>query len=80
MMNFEKLVKSMQMVCKAQRYGCNSKCPFYVNSQSDCCSLSNSNPKYWNIEEMAERFKRASEVTDENIQQFTANPKEMWLK
>ena len=70
-MNLIEILESVKNACHLQRrIGCNSKCPFYISSQSDCCALSNSNPRYWNVEEMANRFELAKDVrefTDDDV-------------
>lgn len=70
-MNLIEILESVKNACHLQRrIGCNSKCPFFILSQSDCCALSNSNPRYWNVKEMANRFelaKDAEEFTDDDL-------------
>ena len=69
-MNLLELLESVKNACRLQRMGCNSECPFYISSQYDCCALSNSNPRYWDVEEMANRFELAKDVeefTDDDV-------------
>ena len=64
-MNLTELLEGVKNACQLQRrIGCNPKCPFYISSQSDCCALSNSNPRYWNIEDMAKRFELAKDTEE----------------
>lgn len=59
------LLENVKNACRSQRrIGCNPKCPFYISSQSDCCALSNSNPRYWNVEDMAKRFELAKDTEE----------------
>ena len=64
-MNLLELLESVKNACHLQRrIGCNSKCPFYISSQYDCCVLTNSNPRYWNVEDMAKRFESAKDTEE----------------